>query len=657
MSEDTIITLPNNLIPNKTRLRDPSGFTGTLLYLGPVASAKSSTEIYAGIAWDDVTRGKHDGSVICRRTNQIVRHFKCGPTQGSFLRLNKVDTGVELTPELMRGRYVEPDAELVAPGNLLPHVAKTSGGRDKPIEFWGELEIRNRQQLEVVEDISLRMLGIARPCGDKEKAGMEEFRHLKGIDLAANLLCDWEDVLEILRQFPLLENVSLASNRINDLVSAREGEFSLIRSLNLNNCNIGSFRTIQLLGKSMPKLEELCVAHCDLSDIGACNSECSTDDEDDKPSALAEVFQNLVLLDASDCQLTSWEKQILQLHQLPKLESLILNDNKINVIELLEYNSGEAEPGALQSFEGAIFPALTSLQLAGTSISSWASIDSLDNLPSLRSLRLRNTPLTNTLGVGEVRSTVIARLSRIEYFNASPITDRERLEAERRYVSNVARELLMTSSEMTLCDTLNQSYNNNTGNCKDNNQAHSEIDDTQTQIFTLHPRFKALLDKHKDIMVSLTAGSHSKGDVVCNQGGIGDDVINITIRSMAASSCDMEPLRKRLPRSLKVGRIQAMCARAFGVDIDLQILHFRVKGDPFPTELDDADHTLAYYGVSDGAEILVNEVDVDARERENARRVEEHNRLVEEQEQHVSVLQSMQKSIVNVLANDTAQKL
>ena len=81
------------------------------------------------------------------------------------------------------------------------------------------------------------------------------------------------------------------------------------------------------------------------------------------------------------------------------------------------------------------------------------------------------------------------------------------------------------------------------------------------------------------------------------------------------------------------------------------------QGDPFPTELDDADHTLEYYGVSDGAEILVNEIDVEAREREKARRIEEHNRRVEEQEQHVTVLQSMQKNDhrSNLLPSDASQ--
>ena len=562
------MTTANTLRPNITRVRDTSGFVGTVVYVGPVASAKSTTEIYAGISWDDVTRGKHDGSVICRATNRIVRHFKCGPTQGSFLRLSKMDVGVELTPELMRSRYVKPDAALIAPDNLLPHVARTAGGRDKPIQFLGELKIRNRQQLEDVEEISLRMLGIARPCSAEQESEMKEsFSHLKSIDLAGNLLSDWDDVLAILRQFNNLQSVSLASNRINDLrpSSLIEG-FSMtgMINLNLNSTNISSFKTIQLIGEAMPNLEDLCVAHCDLSDIECYSFGTATgEDEDNKVAS----FRSLLLLDLSDCNLTSWEKQVLPLHSLPKLESLILNDNQIDTITIPDDNGTP------------IFSGLASLQLAGTTISGWSAIDSLNGLPALKSLRVRNAPLTSSLGVGEVRSTVIARLPNLEFFNASPISERERVEAERRYVSNVARELLMISSGALLSIPDDQKHN------EDDNEENAK----QRQIHARHPRFQSLLEKHKETMLSSCSSNGSSG-----QGNIGDDVIGLTIRSMASASCDMEPLRKRIPRSLKVGRIKAICARAFGLDIDLQILHFRVETDPFPTELDDADHTLAY---------------------------------------------------------------
>jgi hypothetical protein len=538
------LTMADQLIrPNITRVQDSSGFIGTVVYLGPVASAKSPDEIYAGIAWDDVTRGKHDGSVICRQTNQLVRHFKCGPTQGSFLRLSKVDTGVELTPELMRSRYVKPDAELIAPGNLLPHVARTSSGRNKPIEFWGEIKIRGRQQLEDVEEISLRMLGISKLCGVEKRCEMVEFGHLKGIDLAGNLLSDWRDVLEILSQFPNLESISLASNRINDLESLDFGQFANMRALNLNNCNIRSFMTVQLIGHAMPQLEDLCLAHADLSDVVSCISDESNNFD------LTTLFHNLVLLDLSDCHLSSSETQILPFHALPKLESLVLNNNEIETM-------------SIPANEQASFPSLASLQLAGNPIVTWTALDGLNNIHALRSLRLRNTPLTESLGVGEVRSTAIARLPSLEYFNASPISDRERLEAERRYVSTVARELLLISSEALL--------SGNSSNQQDANGV--KVDPKQAEVHVRHPMFQILVEKHKETMMALTAGSDST-----SSGKIGEDIINVTIRSMAAGSCDAQPLQKRLPRSLQVGRIKAMCARAFGLDIELQILHFRVE--------------------------------------------------------------------------------
>ena len=519
------------------------------MYIGPVASAKSP-EIYAGISWDDITRGKHDGSVICRTSNEIVRHFKCGATQGSFLRLSKVDTGVALTPGLMRSRYVKPDAELVAPGNLLPHVARTSSGREKPIEFWGEVKIRGRQQLEDVEDISLRMLGISKLCGEDERTEMKEFGHLKGIDLAGNLLSDWQDVLEILCQFPNLQSISLASNRINDLGSIDIRQFSLVKALNLNNCNIGSFTTMQLLGKAMPQLEDLCLAHANLSDIENCLSKKTMLD-------LKGLFPSLILLDLSDCHITSWETQIMPFRSLPQLKSLVLNNNAIGSISIPKYFS-ENEDG---------FPSLASLQLAGNPISTWTVLDDLNNISSVRSLRLRNTPLTELLGVGEVRSTAIARFPNLEYFNASPISDRERLEAERRYVCAVARELLLISSEALL----SSNPSNDDGEKKNIN-----VDDKQAEVYGRHPRFQALVSKHKETMMALTAESDS-----ASGGKIGEDIINVTIRSMSAVSCDAQPLQKRLPRSLQVGRIKAMCARAFGIDIDLQILHFRVEVSSF----------------------------------------------------------------------------
>lgn len=496
-----------------TRVRDVDGFVGTVMYVGlvPSASAKSSSEIYAGIEWDDVSRGKHNGSVICRKTNQLVRVFHCSDHSGSFLRLSKLDLGATLTQALCKTRYVDMDAPMVAPNNILPHSAKTSGGRDKPIEFLGELKIRKRQQLSDLDKISLRSLGIARASSDAQ--AMKEFQHIKDIDLAGNLLCDWNTVFAILDQFPLLEYVSLASNRILDIPQSlslstnTRSSLDKIRVLNLKACSIKSIRTIQWIADSIPHLQELCVAYNDLSDV-----------KDN-----VQGFDNLTFLDCSSCGFTSWRGQIHCFGKLPRLEQFMLNDNDISNI-------------SVEAVDPDSFTSLRSLQLAGTSISSWRDLDGIRLLRSLAVLRFRNTPLTRSMGAGEARSITIARLPNITELNASPISSKERVEAERRYVASVAREVLVANDE-----------------------------DGKNAVLALHPLFPDLVELHKDSMTSCALGN----------GGVSTatQAVNVIVISMAADSCSMEPLRKRLPGGLKVGRLKAMCMRAFGLEMERQMLH------------------------------------------------------------------------------------
>ena len=65
------------------------------------------------------------------------------------------------------------------------------------------------------------------------------------------------------------------------------------------------------------------------------------------------------------------------------------------------------------------------------------------------------------------------------------------------------------------------------------------------------------------------------------------------------------------------------------------------QSDAFPVELDQEDNTLEYYGVCDGAEILMNEIDLEARQKEAERQAQEQMRKVEEQERDATALQAM----------------
>jgi hypothetical protein len=67
------------------------------------------------------------------------------------------------------------------------------------------------------------------------------------------------------------------------------------------------------------------------------------------------------------------------------------------------------------------------------------------------------------------------------------------------------------------------------------------------------------------------------------------------------------------------------------------------QSDAFPAELDSDDNTLTYYGVCDGAEIIMNEIDLDAQRRESQRLVQERERKMMEQERDVTAMQELKR--------------
>jgi hypothetical protein len=230
-----------------------------------------------------------------------------------------------------------------------------------------------------------------------------------------------------------------------------------------------------------------------------------------------------------------------RLAHLPKLKTLILDDNLLSD-PVIEESKSE-------------FYALENLQIAGTAIESWTGIQSLSNLHNLKTFRFRKCPLTDAIGSGEARAGTIARLPLIQVLNASQISAKERLEAERRYVSSVSREILQIK---------NQTHFSN----KDGNELSAIDAFNKLGLNERYPRFEELVVKHKESMI---VGQSS----FVGEGSISNNALNVTIVSMAAESCTSEPLVKRLPASLKIGRLKTMCARAFGLDVELQILHFR----------------------------------------------------------------------------------
>ena len=619
----------NDIIIDQTRVRDAAGFCGTVAYVGPVASASDPSQIYAGVVWDDPSRGKHNGTVVCQRTGQLVAHIsrkQCPhPTGASFVKLHKLDRGTVATPAVLTDRYValdDPQRVTIHNNNnnnnnnntdsvLLPHTVRTASGKhDKPIELHGELHIRRYQQVgdRALRHVSLRLAGLYSLDTTQREQWRAASQHVETLDLAGNLFSDWTVLTDVLACFGRLASLSLAANRLGDcryqeLQRYRDDNHKqsesidpiLLQTLNVRDCHIQSVQTLLALGRLVPTLTELGLGQANLTDM---LSVTATD--------LALALPCLQKLDLSQGHLTT--EQVARLAQLPALESLSLDDNPMMDAWPVFENSDASDD--LNNVPP--FPNLVHLQLSGTQITDWTALEGLRACPRWQSLRLQRTPLTTQCGAAAARRQLVARFGNLRIVNGSVVSERERLDAERRYVGDVAR-LLRQGDKAT--------------------------------ILAAHVRYPVLSQTHAAVLETLPGSGGGDGNTWK------DALVTLTMRSMAAQSCEQAPLIRRLPSTLTVGKVKALLGRHFGLDLDLQELSFQnttngKQDESIPVLLDEDDQTLGYFGVADGATLYMHEVDVRARQEEAQKREQAaYEEKVRQQEQEVDEYLQVQRKL------------
>jgi len=120
------------------------------------------------------------------------------------------------------------------------------------------------------------------------------------------------------------------------------------------------------------------------------------------------------------------------------------------------------------------------------------------------------------------------------------------------------------------------------------------------------------------------------------------EVVSVTLQSMAAGSIEKEPVTKKLPGNFQIGKLKLLCKRLFDLDVELQTLYFEVgekQSGMVPTLLDDDESTIGFFGVVNGATIFMNEIDLKQKQQEQEAWAEEQRRRETEQQRR---LQSMQ---------------
>ncbi|KAM9006771.1 tubulin-specific chaperone E isoform X2 [Sarcophilus harrisii] len=522
-------SVPSDVIGRRI---DVNGELGTVRYFGDVPPVKGP---WIGIEWDNPQRGKHDGS------HEGTIYFKCRhPTGGSFIRPNRVNFGVDFLTAI-KNRYglentkEEDGNEMIVIGN-------------KPVETVGFDSIKKFQsQLNRLQEVSVWSSAVS--CAGNKGEIAQTCPNIRRIDLSKNLLSSWNEVISIAAQLKYLEVLNLSENKLKFPYDSPSPSFtfSALKVLVLNRTGI-TWTEVLWCAKGWPVLEELYLASNDI-----IISERPTD-----------TLQTLKLLDLSNNQPIDGD-QLFQIAYLPRLEQLILSDNRISALHF---------PDAGIGCKTSMFPSLQYLVINGNQISQWSSINELDKLQSLQSLSCTQNPLTGGNKEPQtIRQVIIAKIGQLKILNKCEILPEERRGAELDYRKTFGNEWKKAGGHQD----------------PDKNKPNNEF-------ITAHPRYQLLCLKY---------GAPEDGELKPQQPFmLKNQLLTLTIKCL--NQPDQKALVKQLPESMTIQKVKGLLSRLLkvpGSELRLSYESPKMEGREF--ELENDQQPLQFYSVENGDCILV----------------------------------------------------
>lgn len=410
-----------------------------------------------------------------------------------------------------------------------------------------------QQALETLTRVYVGELGISDPGADGEVAAV--CSAIEELDLEANALASWEPVLTITSQLPKLHWLGL--NRLPlaplpELPAGFGAAVGRLRSLCLSDTGM-TWDQLLLLVSAMPKLVELHFNSNGLTTTVPING-----------GALP--LEQLETLFLEGNRLSQWGA-VAPLAGLPNLQVLNLNYNALNALP--------TTPGG--------FEMLRQLMCRGNPIDSWASIDALNQFPALSEARIAEIPLTEGVSGAVSRRLIIGRAGRLKVLNGSEVRPREREDAERFYLRQIAQEY---PGDGLPPDAL------------------TERDDGTPPTLTVpageawqalqaaHPRWSMLL-AHHGTHVTASTGEKNTGGVIANE------LVDITLRATAAEAAMLPSCSRKLPGGLPLKSVKLIACQLFKVEPTKQQLLYSPPGQEkdIPEVLDDDSRSLCDLGV------------------------------------------------------------
>lgn len=528
-------------------------------YLGQIE--KYGEVEWVGIEWDEEARGRGDGTV------DGCLYFKVEVGHGaSFVKREKIGNGGRRSfVEALRLRYhIDKEAQSGVVGN----VGKTQ------VELVGmEKEGERQGRWKELNYVSLRGLGVCCVGNDVKLDLM--LPQVQQLDLGECLFDSFETLFDVVIQLPKLVLLDVSRNKFNgeSFETFRKGSRKThcgLRTIVFNETNLKLADCVTFVSQ-LPNVSEIRLHRSNLSTLAAGLSKNAS-----------EILRNLITLDLHGNDL-SWEA-LTPLYTFPHLKRLLLGSNKITSICVDSTNAFSK------------FNALDHLNLDNNSISKWDSIVQLQQIENLRSLRIRDNPLT--LDVTEAleseelnpktplsRIGIIARIPQLCVLEGSKILKDEREYAENMYLKDIF-----------------------------SNANRSNI----STIMKEHPLFLDLCKRYDFDPEKELRERTKKKDEVRIEGTISAELVSVRLVRKNVDDKVTGSTMRKLPLNTEVYKIKGLFPRIFRVkqqcqhELELVRMEMEGKGDGEPTEvriqMDDEYRRLKDYRVSDDCEIVGREV-------------------------------------------------
>lgn len=555
------------------RIETTDGARAVVRYVGPV---EAQDGIWIGVEWDDPTRGKHDGSHGGKRYFECTASSEDGATPGSFVRPHKIRPSVTFR-EAIATKYLDgklPVASGATGGN---------GGDDEENDEGMFVKSSNGQKIEIqlclkkedpnavlgtldrvyLPDAAIHTAG---EPGDAASCGLPAAK-VRILDLAGNLMRDWDAVAAFGPEFPALRVLDITGVRASwpSIPPPGPSPFPNLSVLVMNRSGASWREATAILG-TCPALRELSLADCGISRLG-----------EGDPGVLGDLAA-LAGLEALNLERNAMEEwsEVEKLALLPSLERLHLGGNRLRRVRYPRTHV--AKPRGPVPFER-----LRALLLADNAIDDWDSVDALNDFPSIAEVRLTGNPVTESAAT---RHEIVARVARLSQLNGSLIADQERKDAEIRYLRRVLG--LVKSAEGAAA----------AGGEAEGAAARAPQRGTEA-VQAMHPRLKALVDSYGELSTHAAKGPGT--------GKMGEDMLELTLVCVAASAGEKAPQKKKVPMTITVGKLKLLCEKLFKVKVDAQQLYYKEPFMGMPELLEPDDYDISYLGVKDGSSILVEE--------------------------------------------------